>query len=149
MNNGISNILIPKSEEEIIRDLHKLNKRELSIHLHTSAERGYFNLVKILISAGANINYKDDYSWPVLTVAVYRSNKHIVQYLIENGANINAKRSDGETPLILATRYHLVDMVDLLLKCGANMNIKDNSGFSALYYVDVDSRLSGVFQKYK
>ena len=81
--------------------------------------RGNVEVAELLISAGANVNTKDNMGELPLYWAVWMGNIALAEYLISAGADVNAKNNDGESPLSLATLWDKVEMKSLLKKHGA------------------------------
>ena len=74
------------------------------------------NVVKLLLSAGADPNAKASDGWPPLHYAVlYRANPNVVKALLASGADPNAKaRDDGWTPLHYAVREGNLAIIKVL-----------------------------------
>lgn len=70
--------------------------------LMLAAARNHLEIVKFLISHGANVNQADDGGGTALIYAVWKGNKEIVALLLKNGANVHAKTRDGRTALSIA-----------------------------------------------
>jgi ankyrin repeat protein len=109
------NILVPKSKENIIKDLSNLSqekkdKKLLDISWNCNNEVK-LELVKVLIEAGAYINTKD-----------YR----------------------GDTALIIASRTNQLELAKLLIKMGIKINTKNNSKFTALGYASIYNHIEIV-----
>ena len=68
-----------------------------------AAEKGKFEIVKLLIENGANPNAKNNHGWTVLMGASKKGKFEIVKLLVENDADSNAKMNDGSTALIHAS----------------------------------------------
>ncbi|MFC1843146.1 ankyrin repeat domain-containing protein [Candidatus Dependentiae bacterium] len=83
--------------------------------------RGHVNIVKFLLSKGANVNAKDICGWTALHSTPY---EYIAKILLDNKANIETKNKAGQTPIFTANNTNIVK---LLLKNGAKINIKDNN----------------------
>jgi len=84
------NILKPKSKEDIIKGLNKLNQEEKNIKLiDISSYNGQRDIVKLLIKVGADVNAKDRYGYTALIYADTFYNKEVVELLIEARANRN------------------------------------------------------------
>ncbi|KAI1803760.1 hypothetical protein F4811DRAFT_571760 [Daldinia bambusicola] len=54
--------------------------------LHATVEKGHFDIVKMLVEAGADVNVEDDTSKAPLRLAQMQENKEIGEFLLENGA---------------------------------------------------------------
>jgi len=89
------NILKPKSEEDIVRDLNKLTQEEKNRRLIETSIRGQLDLVKLLIKAGASVNVKNKYGYTALMYASINNHLDIVKLLIKAGADINIKNNFG------------------------------------------------------
>ena len=72
--------------------------------LQHATYRNNFKLVKILVKAGADVNFQavDKTGDTALHVAVSNGNIEIINYLLKHGANPTIKSEDGVTPLSLA-----------------------------------------------
>mgnify|MGYP000465759135 CR=1 FL=1 len=74
------------------------------------------------LSAGEDVNEKDENGGTPLQVATYEGHKETVQLLIANGANVNAiivsGRNKGKTPVDLALWRKKTTTADLLRKHG-------------------------------
>jgi ankyrin repeat protein len=85
-------------------------------------------MVKMLLSRGADINYTNKYGWTALLKAL-DNREHwmaVTPVLVKSGADVNAKlKSNGYTPLwkaigrISKNREAAVEIVELLLSKGA------------------------------
>lgn len=76
-------------------------------------------VVKALVSAGANVNQANMYGMTPLMKAAQKNNVNIMNILIENGARINDMNSNGTTALDLAIEESSNEACDLLIKLGA------------------------------
>jgi len=107
--------------------------------LHIAAGHGHFDIVKILVENGANVNAKDLMGFTPLHSAIMGNHLAIVKFLIENGADINAKAENelpggtGWTPLHLAASSGNLDIVKYLIDHGADVNAKDDVWFTPLH----------------
>ncbi|MCW8850135.1 MAG: ankyrin repeat domain-containing protein [Melioribacteraceae bacterium] len=107
-----------------------------STPLITAAALGEPEAAKILIEAGADLNYKNmDGSSALLTAIVFGKEK-VVKILIDSGADLNIKSSDGSTPLHTASFFAEVDIVKALLEKGADKSLTNNDGKTALQIVE-------------
>jgi ankyrin repeat protein len=92
-----------------------------------------FKLVNLLLSNGADVNYKDIFGSTALIWSTrYNMDIDIVELLILKGANINDKNNKGNTALITASAHRTINIVELLLSKGASIHDKNNEGNTAL-----------------
>jgi ankyrin repeat protein len=108
-------------------------------------------LVKFLISKGADVNAKDKKGKTLLHEISYNTKKEekdehlqdffqksmidiieIANILISAGADVNARADDGGTPLINAAMQGNLDFFKALVSRGADVNAKTSDGVSAL-----------------
>ncbi|PYH34294.1 ankyrin repeat domain-containing protein [Aspergillus neoniger CBS 115656] len=86
--------------------------------LHRFAEGGNLELVKLMLSRGADINAKGRYDRTPLFIAAKRKHHQVVQALLEAGADTSAKDTYGDTPLKAATIFGGPDVLRCLLNSG-------------------------------
>lgn len=84
---------------------------------------GQLEVVKYLISKGADINIKDNDGVTALMMASAKGHLEVVKYLIDNGADINAKASVDTTSLMVASYYEHLEVVKYLISKGADVNV--------------------------
>ena len=88
----------------------------------------YPEVIKILVSLGANINERDyKYGYTPLMYAVGNNiNPEIIKTLIELGADINEVYDHGHTPLMQAAEENEnPEIIKILVKLGARVNERD------------------------
>jgi ankyrin repeat protein len=87
--------------------------------LHAAVIKSWKEMAELLISAGADVNSRDDkmQSTP-LHIAAECGNNSIAELLIAKGADVNAKDKDGKTPLKLASENGWSVIADLLRRHG-------------------------------
>jgi len=106
------------------------NKQQLDSCLYTANSNKYYEIVKLLINAGADdkivlnminsgANIKGDSL--ALYFACGSGHLEITKLLIKNGANVNVRK--GEC-LKIASKKGNLEIVKLLIKNGANVNIQ-------------------------
>ena len=107
---------------------------------------GYEEVVSLLISKGADVNFIGKGGKTPLMWAAGNSFES-TNLLIENGADVKAKADDGMTAFIQATlgvqsKRVTTRVMDLLLENGANINAtttgKNISGWTALLFATVN-----------
>ncbi|ANQ08436.1 Uncharacterized protein PCOAH_00025080 [Plasmodium coatneyi] len=81
------------------RNPYIINKRNSDglCALHYACDRGYLDIVKILIEFGADVNADDSCGDTALHIAAYSGKTDIIKYLTSVGADINRKNSEGLT----------------------------------------------------
>ena len=72
--------------------------------LHAAIARNNFDLVKMLIGNGADVNATQMQNVTPLHSAVHRGNLLLVKLLVEHAADINSKMDNGDTAISIATR---------------------------------------------
>jgi len=92
--------------------------------LHIAVRNGNFNMVKLLVGAGANVNFQDSYGYTPLHDVAYRWNLDIARYLKSNRADFNLRAKDGSTPLHKAVQYANRDALIYFLNNGSFVNQK-------------------------
>jgi len=115
--------------------------------LYEAAADGDNELVKSLISGGADVNAQNDWGWTPLYVAAAIGNGVIVNLLIAKGADVDAPNKLSETPLHLAVSNGHRDIVMLLIENGADFRAADEDGVTPLHataeqgYIDIATLL--------
>jgi ankyrin repeat protein len=97
--------------------------------LYLATEYGQYNIAKILIENGADVNWQDSLGTTILMRAcalMYKrfGNNKIPKLLLENGANVNIKNHLGQSALIQVCRENTMpnQVIQLLVEHGANVN---------------------------
>ena len=83
--------------------------------LHSAIAKDNYELCKLLIENGANVNAVQMQNVTALHSAVHRGNLDLVKLLIENNASIAMKMNNGDTALIIAEREGHQNIVKYLL----------------------------------
>ncbi|OQA91454.1 MAG: Ankyrin repeats (3 copies) [Elusimicrobia bacterium ADurb.Bin231] len=92
-----------------------------------------FDMIKLLVENGANINAVDAKGMSCLHYASQRGKTDIVKYLVGHGALVNIKDVLGRIPLHEAARNDFTEIVEFLVSCGADINAKDDRGLTPLH----------------
>jgi ankyrin repeat protein len=109
--------------------------------LHLAVRAGNADIVKFLVSKGANVNIKDIYGQTPLQIAALSDNAEIVLQLVSNGAEVNIKNSIGKTPLHDAVYQGQFQIVKHLITQGAEINAKDIRSKTPLHVAVIDNRV--------
>jgi len=83
---NIGDILKPKSNEDIIKDLSNLSQKEKNKKLLNASIRGHDELVSLLIKVGADVNTEDNHKYTPLMYASYNGHVKVVDLLKRYGA---------------------------------------------------------------
>ncbi len=120
--------------EQISLSQKKDVTREKMTPLQLAIQSNGTKIVKVLLDAGADINWGPPESFPPLTIAVINENVKIVELLLNRGADPN-QHARRTTALHKAIGPSKVDeqITRLLLKQGANPNIQDATGKTPLH----------------
>lgn len=98
--------------------------------LHGVVAEHHFDIARLLIAKGADVNAGNDEGVTPLHLAAY---PEMVEILVANGARLDARDSNGNTPLHAVTEHpELIDVMEKLLKLGADPNARNHDGASAL-----------------
>ena len=116
--------------------------RGATVLLIACSFKDYDNVVSILISRGANVNFKGkDGRTPLMWAS--GNSLETTMVLLDNGADVKAKGDDGMTAFIQSTFGILskkvsTEVMDLLLEKGADVNSalisKSAAGWTALHF---------------
>ena len=115
-------MIIPpnKKGEMIVRELKKGMEANL-------------NLVRDLITLGADLNIQDYYGWTALHYCAYYTHPDIARMLIDAGADLNIQNIIGWTALHRCVSSNHPEIARMLIDAGADLNIQDNAGWTALH----------------
>lgn len=135
---ALSDLDYLRSNEALVRENIALETRSQNGNMRNmlmvACENSSIDVVKYLISLGADVNQVDDTGQEALRYAVvaWRDVKEKIDYLIEAGANVNHRSDDGSAVLSDAAYYQNAIAVRALLSQGADVNNRDNNGYTAL-----------------
>jgi ankyrin repeat protein len=85
-------------------------------------------VVKLLISKGADVKAVEGFQFTALGLAAGANDTDLVRFLIAKGLDPNPKTVPGLTPLMAAAAQDNLPMVKLLLAKGADVNAASTSG---------------------
>ncbi len=98
------------------------------------------DIIRYLISKGANVNVTNNFHTPLL-VASSTNHLQYVKILLENGASAKYESNDGDLSLVEAARNSHFDVVKTLVEEGeADVNLKSYRNETALHSVCSKSR---------
>lgn len=95
---------------------------------------GHLNVVKTLVSYGADVNHTTWTKSTPLRAACFDGRLDIVKYLVEHGADINMSNEFKNTCLMIAAYKGHLNTVEYLLSIGSNPDIQARCGGTALHF---------------
>lgn len=101
--------------------------------IHEAARVGKSEMVKYLVSKGADVNARNNAGETPLDCAAYNGHIEIAGYLLSEGADIDARDKNGSSPLHDVIKISKVEMARYLATQGANIDTKDDYGKTPLH----------------
>ncbi|UJR14476.1 hypothetical protein I4U23_001473 [Adineta vaga] len=127
-------------------DLEVLNLVRISVNRHSpkvyenvtvlwiAAANNSFNIMKLLIEHGAQINHRIKTNSTPFRCVCYHGNVTYARYLIKHGADITIKKEHNDTNLILSVFREHVELVRYLVdELGCDVNECDDEKRSPLF----------------
>ena len=99
-----------------------LTAKAPNISIHDAAAQGNSEAVKQHLTAGTNVNAKDESGWTPLHWATSKVHNKTAELLIKEGADVNAVNIDGRSPLDYAENETFGFLIDHGAKSGAELN---------------------------
>lgn len=129
---------VRKCIEEVRKCIEIFDKKEWSIdqlldnegntYLMIATKNGHLEIIRYLVSQGANIHSINHEKVTVLMKAVESGKLEIVEYFVSEGVNIQAIDENGETAFMKAVELGYLDIVKYLFSKDANINIVNYKG---------------------
>ncbi|KAF2357114.1 Ankyrin repeat [Trinorchestia longiramus] len=110
--------------------------------LWCAAVAGQEDVVKVLVSNGADVNSVSDTGSTSVRSACFMSHIKIVKYLVESGADVLKPNFNGGTCLINSVQS--VELCKFLIDHGADINARDIKSKTALHYAIEEHRYETV-----
>lgn len=94
----------------------EINKKNLggATALHLASRSGNYEIAKILIEKGADLNIEDNEGWTPLMRASSFAYSDIIQLLVTSGAKIDKKNDSKESALIISAKSRCLDCVNII-----------------------------------
>lgn len=117
-NNDLNNV-----KNIIENDLSAVNSsdQDRRTPLHWASRGVYYEIMKYLITKGADVNARDKNGITPLTSVVSRNNLEAAALLLDNGAKIQEADNLGKAPVLYAIRGESGPMLEFLIKKGADL----------------------------
>ena len=114
---------------DYVKDVTDKNGRSA---ITIAAANGHDDIVRALITAGANVNGSGKHI--PLVSAAKAGHEDCVRAMIDAGANVDTATEDGETGLTIAVQGGHAAVVLRLIEVGANVNHVTEDGKTPLYF---------------
>lgn len=101
--------------------------------LHKAVEAKHYEIVKLLVIKGANVEARNHKGETVIHTAARIGSHDIVTLLLEKRAKLNVTNDYGETPLHAAVESGNSDIVMALLQSGSDIEANDKHGETPLH----------------
>ena len=130
-----------KKQEAIITYLLKVRacsprtqiKKSGASPLYDAARAGTYEMVKNLVTYGADPNAATVAGLTPLHQAAARGNLDMVKDIVQAGADVNAVAENGRTPIFYAAVRGKASTVNFLLEKKAEINLSDKEGLTPLH----------------
>ncbi|MBN2399641.1 MAG: ankyrin repeat domain-containing protein [Candidatus Aminicenantes bacterium] len=93
--------------------------------LHSAVMADHMQVAEFLLSAGRNVDEKDNYGLTPLHMAVELGHLELCKLLVAKGADLNIRCNDGATPLHLSDEANQQEIMQFLLSKGAKKVSRD------------------------
>jgi len=112
----------------------KVNTDRGGEQLLRACRGGNYDMVRLLVENGANIDTIDIYSGGVtpLMITISTDRLDISTYLMSKGANLDIRDEHGSTALMYAIKGNKVYIARMMIEKGANTRYRDMDGNNAL-----------------
>ena len=114
------------------RDVNLRDKRSGTTALEHAVRNGNREMAQLLLSAGADVNTRNEGGQTVLMMLGEEATADLVWDLINAGAKVNQKDNEGNTPLIEAAGFNNIEALKTLLDAGAEVAAWNHNGETPL-----------------
>ena len=99
-----------------------------------AVKRGNESIVRLLIDAGADVNFCAQGHRSPLVIATKRGDLRLIELLLDNGANVDGGPTCSASSLLVACKGQQVEAAKFLLKYQPDVNCRDDRDATALMY---------------
>lgn len=125
-------LLTTKALLEAVDPQSATNSAQSGAILLLATKSNYFNIVKLLVDSGVNINHRDPNGETALHVSARYGHIECAQILLSFNANPDLPEEYfGWTPTHIAAVDGHLNIIELLVEAGADVNKPDLSGWNA------------------
>jgi hypothetical protein len=125
-------------------DVNLRDKRSGTTALEHAVKNANREMVQLLLSAGANVDAKNEAGETVLMMLDEDATNDLVWDLINAGAKVNLKDRSGNTALMAAASANNLETIKTLLDAGARVDTKNEDGQTALMLAASDGHVNIV-----
>ena len=100
--------------------------------LQYACQNGHPEVVRTLLSAGAEVNPQNEDGFSPLHAACQAGHREVVHALLSAGANVNLQAKGGCSPLQMACHSGDMEVVRALLSVGAKVDLQATDGMTPL-----------------
>ena len=104
------------------------NKKGEMIMRELEKDEPNLDLVRDLISLGANLDWQNDRGRTALHICATWNHPEIARMIIDAGADVNIQNNDGWTALHRCAYWNHPEIARMLVDAGADKTIPDNRG---------------------
>ena len=98
------------------------------INLFVATQGGHHRCLKLLLEAGANVNFQYAFNYTLLMLASSLKTNTCVNLLIQAGADVNARNVYLQTPTFHALHHGTLECLESLVRTGADVNVHCYTG---------------------
>lgn len=107
--------------------------RKYTTPLCVAAHGGYIVNLRLLLSSGADLDYRDPNGWTPFLASIKQRQISSLEFLLDSGANINARLDSGQGAMHIAIQIQDRIIVSILLERGIEHLGPDNNGTLPLH----------------
>ncbi|MDH3997358.1 MAG: ankyrin repeat domain-containing protein [Desulfuromonadales bacterium] len=108
-------------------------QKKASSALIFAAERGFVDIVKLLLSKGAEYNYQNNHDFSALQAASRNGHLEVVKLLVQVGADVDLMDESGRSALWFAADSDSLELLQYLVEQGADVNIRSSRNWTPLF----------------
>lgn len=112
--------------------------------LWAASTGGHLEIVKLLVSHGAEVNKPTLTESTPLRGASFHGHLEVMQFLLQSGAEVNTPNCIGQSPLCIAAMRGQLKAVKYLIENGANVHQTTINGYSIMHLSATKGRIDIV-----